>query len=105
MLGRMLCASLLIALAGCAGSAQEAGSVDTVEPSGEIVAAANDAVDPMLAGEPCPEVRPQICTLQYVPVCGRGDDGFHADYGNFCGACGDERVLRVIAGRCPDAAE
>lgn len=105
MLIRIVCATLLLALAGCAGTgvddngaiirapAADAVTVDT----GDTIAGAAEAAE----GEPCPELRPTICTLQYGPVCGLGADGWRRDYGNFCGACGDARVLTVIDGECP----
>jgi hypothetical protein len=53
--------------------------------------------------EQCPEVRPEICTQQYDPVCATLDDGSRASYGNGCTACSDARVRGYVAGACPDA--
>ena len=55
--------------------------------------------DPLLVR--CTEPRPQICTREYVPVCGVRSDGSTSTYGNGCGACGDERVIGHRPGECP----
>ena len=41
----------------------------------------------------CPEPRPQICTREYMPVCGynSADDSWKT-YGNPCSACADSAV-------------
>jgi hypothetical protein len=44
----------------------------------------------------CTEPRPEICTLEYMPVC--GDNG--QTYGNKCGACADNAVSEWTQGEC-----
>ena len=41
----------------------------------------------------CEEPRPQVCTMEYNPVCARLDDGSQQTYSNACGACADSRVV------------
>ena len=43
----------------------------------------------------CTDPRPQICTMQYDPVCARVGDGDKAEwktYASGCSACGDAAV-------------
>ncbi len=55
----------------------------------------------------CPEERPEICTKEYIPVCGYSDKS-HAcvlppcnkTYGNKCEACADKSVKRYTDGKC-----
>jgi hypothetical protein len=106
MLSRIVCVTLLLALAGCAGTADETDvSAAAADPVSADTGVTEVGTAPGLEGEPCPELRPTICTLHYAPVCGIGDDGFRRDYGNFCGACGDARVLTVIEGTCPETTD
>ena len=58
--------------------------MDDLEPSDDPVEEEELAcicADDM-AGTECTEERPEICTMEYVPVC--GCDGI--EYGNACGA-------------------
>lgn len=50
------------------------------------------SVDSM-AEQVCEEPRPQVCTMDYRPVCARLDDGTQQTYSNGCGACADARVV------------
>jgi len=45
----------------------------------------------------------EICTMDYTPVCGYMEDGSMATYGNACGACATEGVVKYIPGECPSA--
>ncbi len=70
-------AALVWATVGCAAEAQKP------EPT-----AGNDLVV-------CTEPRPQMCTMQYDPVCGRigeGDGAAWKTYASGCTACGDPEV-------------
>ena len=60
----------------------------------------------------CVDPRPQICTMDYTPVCATRDIGVRcvttpcqstetATYANACGACADARVYYYQAGACP----
>jgi hypothetical protein len=49
----------------------------------------------------CGEKRPEICTMDYVPVCAELDDGSRKTYSNACGACSDKNVIGYQANPCP----
>lgn len=48
----------------------------------------------------CEEPRPEICTLEYMPVCGFSSDGTQVTAGNKCGACADPSVEYYVVGVC-----
>lgn len=59
----------------------------------------------------CTEPRPQLCTMDYNPVCATRDSGTRcvttpcpareqATYANACGACADARVFYHLPGAC-----
>jgi hypothetical protein len=48
----------------------------------------------------CPEVRPQICTHEYRPVCAQLQDGSLKTYSNGCTACSDPAVSGYREGAC-----
>ena len=48
----------------------------------------------------CSDPRPQICTMDYTPVCGLVDKKEVKTYGNACGACGDVKVTAHVPKEC-----
>ncbi|MBL6613507.1 MAG: hypothetical protein ISP45_05835 [Reyranella sp.] len=54
-----------------------------------------------VAGGPCADPRPQMCTRDYRPACGIRKDGSRQTYGNACSACADPQVTTQSAGACP----
>jgi tetratricopeptide (TPR) repeat protein len=54
-----------------------------------------------VAGGPCADPRPQMCTRDYRPACGMRKDGTLKTYGNACSACADPDVTVQAAGACP----
>jgi hypothetical protein len=54
-----------------------------------------------VAGGPCADPRPQMCTRDYRPACGSRKDGSRKTYGNACSACADPDVTVQVAGACP----
>jgi len=54
-----------------------------------------------VAGGPCADPRPQMCTRDYRPACGQRRDGTQTTYGNACAACSDPQVVTQAAGACP----
>ena len=48
----------------------------------------------------CPEPRPQICTMDYVPVCAQLQDGSFKVYSNGCSSCSDPAVVGYREGEC-----
>jgi hypothetical protein len=56
----------------------------------------------------CREPRPEVCTMNYVPVCGALERGGTRTYSNACVACSDRAVTGYREGACfgqggPDA--
>ena len=58
-----------------------------------------DAAAPGLVN--CTEPRPEMCTMQYDPVCGHLVSGARKTYGNACNACADKQVKGYQPGACP----
>jgi hypothetical protein len=54
------------------------------------------------AAQACEEPRPQVCTMDYRPVCARLSDGSVKTYSNGCSACGDASVSSWTEGACPE---
>lgn len=51
---------------------------------------------------PCPEQRPQVCTMEYNPACGVLADGQRKEYSSPCNACADDQVVDVLQGPCTE---
>jgi len=56
--------------------------------------------DPILL-TPCPAVRPQVCTMEYAPVCADMIAGGQILYSSPCNACADDNVAAYLEGACP----
>jgi hypothetical protein len=48
----------------------------------------------------CPELRPEMCTMDYNPVCGNLSDATFKTYSNGCNACSDSKVISYSQGEC-----
>ena len=48
----------------------------------------------------CTDPRPEICTMDYRPVCATKTDGSQATYANGCGACSDPAVVEYREDAC-----
>ena len=48
----------------------------------------------------CTDPRPEVCTMDYRPVCGERKDGSLKTYANGCNACSDHEVIEYIEGEC-----
>jgi hypothetical protein len=48
----------------------------------------------------CEEPRPQVCTMQYDPVCGLTGNNQYKTYSNACSACSDASVSAHSPGAC-----
>ena len=49
----------------------------------------------------CSEPRPEVCTKEYVPVCGYTVNGEIKTYSNGCTACADKEITGYKIGECP----
>ena len=73
--------SLLLSLHACAGSAPVAtGGEETL----------------------CVNPRPEVCTMEYDPVCAVLADGGNATRSNACSACADAAVVSYRPGACEE---
>ena len=48
----------------------------------------------------CPEERPEICTMQYEPVCAKLMNNTLQTYSNSCSACADKQAIAYQHGEC-----
>ncbi|MEH6582707.1 MAG: hypothetical protein V7754_12280 [Halioglobus sp.] len=48
----------------------------------------------------CETPRPQVCTMEYVPVCAYPLAGGTKEYSSGCNACADEAIAVYIPGPC-----
>lgn len=58
------------------------------------------APEPVLLTQ-CPPVRPQVCTMEYAPVCADMIAGGRKLYSSPCNACADDNVAAYLEGVCP----
>jgi len=52
--------------------------------------------------EMCVDPRPEICTMEYAPVCGVRDDGNGESFPNGCGACSNQEIVGYQPGECSE---
>ena len=50
----------------------------------------------------CSSPRPQVCTMEYNPVCARLEGGGVSVYSSPCNACADDSVVGYLPGACAD---
>ncbi|GEM_PF-428900 len=50
----------------------------------------------------CFDPRPEICTMDYQPVCGFNLDNRSKTYSNACSACSDKEVVKYIKNKCSE---
>ena len=48
----------------------------------------------------CTDPRPEVCTMDYRPVCAERKDDSHKTYSNGCTACSDHEVIGYREGEC-----
>ena len=84
---RLAWVAVLLALAGCTATANRPGP------------AAPLASDPVTA---CTDPRPELCTMEYAPVCGSLVAGGFRTYASGCSACADTAVAGYQNGPCSE---
>ena len=52
---------------------------------------------------PCHDPRPEMCTMDYKPVCGQLENGQFRTYANACSACADAKVVGSRKGECKES--
>ena len=52
--------------------------------------------------EMCVDPRPEICTMEFAPVCGMRDGGEKESYPNGCGACSNQEIVGYLPGECAE---
>ena len=69
-----------------------------------VACAQISAVEETVSSRPvlvvCEEPRPQVCTMQFDPVCGLTADSQYRTYSNACSACSDAGVSGHSSGAC-----
>jgi hypothetical protein len=50
----------------------------------------------------CSEPRPQMCTMDYRPVCAQLENGQLKTYSNGCTACSDTKISSYRDGACEE---
>jgi len=55
---------------------------------------------PAVALTHCGEPRPEVCTMEYNPVCASLASAEQRSYSNACSACGDPQVEAHRPGAC-----
>jgi hypothetical protein len=53
-----------------------------------------------LEGVQCVDPRPQVCTMEYNPVCAVVSDGTSKQYSSPCNACADDAAKSYLPGAC-----
>jgi len=89
---RLLAVILMSVLAGC-GASQPPAPPPPPEPAPVL------EEDPLIQ---CPTPRPQVCTMEYNPVCAGLQGGGVSMYSSPCNACADDSVTGYTPGACAD---
>lgn len=87
---RPLALILALVLTGCGASQPSAPP-----PPPEPVPEENPVVQ-------CSSPRPEVCTMEYNPVCAQLADGDFRTYSSPCNACADDAVIGYLPGACAD---
>lgn len=100
-IGLLLGVTLSLLIAGCTGdtSVADDNNADKSINNSQLREAENITA--------CPEVRPEMCTQQYDPVCGyfskKGEtEPTEKTFGNGCTACADANVEGYMGGECAE---
>ncbi len=66
-----------------------------------LLAACETQPTPTLVTQ-CSDPRPQVCTMEYAPVCADLVAGGKKQYASACNACADDAVSGYLKGECPE---
>ncbi len=66
-----------------------------------LLAACETQPTPTLVTQ-CSDPRPQVCTMEYAPVCADLTAGGKKQYASACNACADDAVSGYLKGECPE---
>ncbi|MEM1141179.1 MAG: hypothetical protein AAF671_07695 [Pseudomonadota bacterium] len=69
------------------------------------VSLSNCTSQPDLESSPvgqCATPRPQVCTMQYAPVCATHSDQHQETHSSACNACADDSVISYLPGTCEE---
>jgi len=66
-----------------------------------LLAACETTPTPSLVTQ-CADPRPQVCTMEYDPVCADLVAGGKQQYASGCNACADDAVSGYLKGECPE---
>ena len=74
----------------------------TVVALGLLLSACNGTVtsETSSGGVACVDPRPQVCTMEYNPVCAVVIDGTNKQYSSPCNACADDAAKSYLPGAC-----
>ena len=66
--------------------------------------AVKSSEEPLVASvdKVCQDPRPEVCTMEYVPVCATMQDGSRKTCPNGCSACADAAVRSRDASTCSE---
>lgn len=67
-----------------------------------LSACATTTATSLPATTPCPEPRPQVCTMEYAPACAVLASGETREFASPCNACADSAVTGYLMGPCPE---
>jgi hypothetical protein len=70
---------------------------------GSLLSACNGTTTPHSSsgeGVQCVDPRPQVCTMEYNPVCAVVSDGSSKQYSSPCNACADDAAKSYLPGAC-----
>jgi len=69
-----------------------------------MLAACTTSPPPLDPVTQCSEPRPQVCTMEYNPVCATLRKGGTKQYASPCNACVDDTVASYLLDVCPSPA-
>ena len=67
-----------------------------------VLAGCSSPPPPSSLATRCPDSRPQVCTMEYAPVCAQLAAGGTREYSSGCNACADDAVAAYVTGPCSE---